>query len=130
MSADRIQLVEDLNRAFNSREDWTRFYDTEAELHTPPEWLDQSVYRGHDGLREVLNLWTESFDEYQWSQERLIEGDDAIVGLYHQRGRIKGVDSWIEQPIGCVYRFRGDKVSRLDVFFSWDAAITAAGVSV
>jgi hypothetical protein len=129
MSAARIQLIEELNRAFNAREDWSRFYDTEVELHTPPEWLDQSVYRGHEGLREVLNLWTESFDEYQWSQERLIEGDDAIVGLYHQRGRIKGVDSWIEQAIGCVYRFRGDKVSRLDVFFSWDAAIAASGVT-
>ena len=45
-----------------------------------PEWLDQSVYRGHEGLREVLHLWTESFDEYHWSQERLIDGDADMVG--------------------------------------------------
>jgi hypothetical protein len=127
MPPDRLELIEELNRAFNAREDWSRFYDSEAELHTPPEWLDQSVYRGHEGLREVLRLWTESFDEYQWSQERLIDGPEAVVGLYHQRGKIKGVDSWIEQPIGCVYRFRGERISRLDVFFSWEAAIDAAG---
>ena len=75
----------------------------------------------------MLRLWTESFDEYHWAQERLIEGPEAVVGLYYQRGRIKGVDNWIEQPIGCVWRFRGERISRLDVFFSWEAAIEAAG---
>jgi hypothetical protein len=128
MSSPRLELIHDLNVAFNAGEDWSRFYDAEAELHTPPEWLDQSVYRGHDGLREVLRLWTESFDEYHWEEERLIDGPDAVVGLYYQRGRIKGVDSWIEQPIGCVWRFRGDLIARLDVFFTWEAAIEAAGV--
>ena len=74
MSESRLELIHELNVAFNAGEDWSRFYDPEAELHTPPEWLDQSVYRGHDGLREVLRLWTESFDEYHWEEERLIDG--------------------------------------------------------
>jgi ketosteroid isomerase-like protein len=130
VSSRQLERIEELNHAFNAGEDWSHFYDLDAELHTPPEWLDQSVYRGHDGLREVLRLWTESFDEYHWSQERLIDGDnDVVVGLYFQRGRIKGVDSWIDQPIGCVWRFRGELIARLDVFFSWEAAIDAAGVT-
>ena len=111
MTDSRLELIHELNVAFNAGEDWSRFYDPEAELHTPPEWLDQSVYRGHDGLREVLRLWTESFDEYHWEEERLIAGPEAVVGLYYQRGRIKGVENWIEQPIGCVWRFRGDLIS-------------------
>ena len=128
MSGAQIALVHELNVAFNAGEDWIRFYAPEAELHTPPEWLDQSVYRGHDGLQQVLRLWTESFDEYHWEEQELIDGPDCVVGLYYQRGRIKGVESWIEQPIGCVWRFGGDKIARLDVLFSWEAAIEAGGV--
>ena len=79
----------------------------------PVEWLEESVYRGHDGLRKVLRLWTENFDEYHWEGGAAARGPpEGVVGLYYQRGRIKGVDNWIEQPIGCVLRFRGELISR------------------
>lgn len=124
-----MEIVRRLNVAFNSGAEWIDFYDPEAELHMPAQWLDDPVFRGHEGLRKALRLWREGFDEYHWEEERLIDGDDCVVGLYRHRGRIKRVDgTWIDQPIGCVWRFRGDKILRLDGFFSWEAAIEAGGV--
>ncbi|MGH2986123.1 MAG: nuclear transport factor 2 family protein [Solirubrobacterales bacterium] len=129
MSESQIETLKRLNAAFNGGGDWAEFYDAEAELHMPPEWLDESVYRGRDGLRQALRQWREGFDEYHWDEERLIDAADCVVGLYHHRGRIKGADTWIDQPIGCIWRFRGERIIRLDGYFSWAAAIEAAGLS-
>jgi ketosteroid isomerase-like protein len=129
MSDAQIETLHRLNAVFNGGGDWAEFYDPEAELHMPSEWPDDSVYRGRDGLAKALRQWREGFDEYHWAEERLIDAPDCVVGLYHHRGRIKGAGTWIDQPIGCVWRFRGAKIIRLDGYFSWAAALAAGGVS-
>jgi ketosteroid isomerase-like protein len=130
MSESRVELLRGLNVAFNERGDWLDFYAPEVEFHMPPEWPEDPVYRGEEGLREAVRLWTESFDEYRWDEKRLIDAPpDGVVGLYEQRGRIKQGGTWIEQAIGVVFRFRGGKIVRADAHFSWAAALEAAGVS-
>jgi ketosteroid isomerase-like protein len=128
VSDEQLETLHRLNVAFNGGRDWADFYDPEAELHMPAEWPDDPVYRGRNGLREVLRQWREGFDEYHWEEERLIDGPDCVVGLYRHVGRIKGADTWIDQRIGCVWRFRGEKIIHLDGYFSWDEAIGAAGL--
>ncbi|MCD6016491.1 MAG: hypothetical protein K0R88_2575 [Solirubrobacterales bacterium] len=129
MSAAEIEALRGLDAAFNGGGDWEAFYDPEAELHMPAEWPDDPVYHGKDGLRKAVRQWREGFDEYHWTEERLIDAPDCVVGLYHHRGRIKGSATWVDQAIGCVWRFRGEKIIRLDGFFSWSQAIEAAGLS-
>jgi ketosteroid isomerase-like protein len=129
MSEAQLEIVHALNIVFNAGEDWARFYAPDAELHMPAEWPEEPVYSGREGLRKALRLWRESFDEYYWEEHDLIDAPDCVVGLYYHRGRIKHGGTWIDQAIGCVWRFRGDKIVRLDGFFSWPAALEAAGLS-
>ena len=78
-----------------------------------------SGLRGHEGLREVLRLWTESFDEYQWWQERLIDGPEAVVGLYSPARRDQGRRQLDRAADRLRLPLPRREDLRLDVFFSW-----------
>jgi ketosteroid isomerase-like protein len=130
MSEAQLEALRGLNVAFNERADWVAFYDPEAEFHMPVEWPEEPVYRGEAGLRKVVQLWTENFDEYHWDEKRLVEvPPDRVVGLYNMAGQIKGTETQIDQAIGIVFRFRGERIDRVDAFFSWAAALETAGLS-
>jgi ketosteroid isomerase-like protein len=129
MSQANVELVRQQIGAWNRRaEDWPEFYDSEAAFHMPKEWPEDAVYSGHDGIRRVDALLADSFDEYHWDVERLIDSSECVIGLYRARGRIKDGGAWLEQPVGAVYDFRGDKILRVRTYFTWQEALEAAGL--
>jgi hypothetical protein len=42
-----------------------------------PEWVEESEYRGHDGLRALIALWTDNFDEFEIHED---EFRDGLIG--------------------------------------------------
>ena len=48
--------------------------------------------------------------------------------LVHQRGRIRGSGVEIEQAVAFIAEIRDGLVARVDVFFSWEAGLEAAGL--
>jgi len=116
-----------MNAAFNRGEEgWVVFYDPAVEFRTPPEWPEDDVYTGHDGIRHAAGLWAESFSEYEWTIDRLVDASDHVVALHRHRGRIGDSDAWVERPLGAVYFLRAGKIVRVLSFFSWDEALKAA----
>jgi ketosteroid isomerase-like protein len=106
------------------------YCDPEIEWWAPPEWLEDRLYRGHEGLRELAAFWSEQFDEYQLKAEKFIElGDDQVLALLHQWGRIKGSGDPVEQPVGYIAHIRKGKLAEVYVYFSWEATLEAAGLS-
>jgi hypothetical protein len=64
MSQENVEVVRHMNAAFNrGDEDWVGFYDPEVEFRMPPEWPEDSVYTGRNGIRHAAGLWAESFSE-------------------------------------------------------------------
>lgn len=106
------------------------FLDPEIEWWAPPEWLEDSVYRGHDGIRRLAAHWTELFDQYRLELDRVVDtGDDRAVILLNQLGQIRGSGDRIEAPIGYLVEARRGLVTRVDIFFSWEQTLAAAGLS-
>lgn len=106
------------------------YCDPEIEWWAPPEWLEDRLYRGQEGVRELAAFWTQQFDEYQLEPEKFIDlGGDRVLALLHQRGRIKGSGNRIEQPIGYIAHIRQGKLREVHVYFSWEATLEAAGRS-
>ncbi len=96
-------------------------------VHPFPEWIEQPTYRGHDGLRAIMAVWTESFDEFQIVPSELRELGDRAVMLGETTGRIKGVS--IRQPIGVAYAdFRDEQIGEFSNFLSWRQALEAVGI--
>jgi ketosteroid isomerase-like protein len=102
----------------------------EIEWVAPPEWLEDRLYKGHDGIRRLSAYWTQLFDEYRLIPERVMDaGDGRVVLLLQQEGRIIGSGDRVESPLGYLAEIRDTLVVRVEIFFSWDATLEAAGLS-
>jgi ketosteroid isomerase-like protein len=130
MSKENVEIVRRTIETFNRDgvEDALEYFDAEVEWLGPPEWLEEHLYKGHDGIRRIASVWSESFDEYRLDPQRFIDAGDQVVALVVQRGRIKGSADPVEQMIGYVWEVRNGKGVRVQVYFSWEEALEAAGL--
>jgi ketosteroid isomerase-like protein len=105
------------------------YLDPDVQWLAPPEWLEDRLYEGRAGVRRLADFWSGQFDEYRVEPEQFIDlGGNRVLLLAHQHGRIRSSDTPVEQPVGWIVEVRGGKLVRVDVFFSWEAARTAAGL--
>ena len=101
----------------------------EVTWNAPPEWLEKRVYTGHEGIRELAASWEQNFEEYRLEIERLEDLDsDRAFALIRQLGTIRGSGVEVEQAIAFITEIREGLVARVDVFFSWEAGLEAAGL--
>ena len=130
MSQENVQVVRDAIAAFNRGgvEAALEYVDPTIEWIGPPDWLEQRIYSGHDGIRRLASVWTENFDDFRLDLEKAIDAGDHVVALGCQRARIKGSDDRIEQPVGYDWEVRDGKGTRVQVYFSWEEALEAAGL--
>jgi ketosteroid isomerase-like protein len=128
MSQENVEVVRDTLAAFNRGgvEAALDYFDPSIEWFGPPEWLEERLYKGHDGIRKIAAVWTENFDDYRLDLDRTIDAGDRVIALVYQRGRIKGSSNEIEQPIGYDWEIRNGKGVRVQVYFSWDKVLEAA----
>lgn len=106
-----------------------KYFDPAIEWMAPPEWLEDRLYEGHEGIKRLALFWTDQFDDYAVDPEDFIDLDgDRLLLLAHQRGRIRSSDVHVEQPIGWIVESRAGKLTKVDVHFSWEAARAAAGL--
>jgi hypothetical protein len=46
--------------------------------YTSDQWLENAVYRGHEGLRAVEAMWTANIDDWTWAVHDIREvGDES-----------------------------------------------------
>lgn len=133
MSEQNVERVRAAISALNSS-GWdpaevVPFFAPECVHHPFPEWPGPPSYEGRDGLRTLIEEWTENFDALVWDIERLIDAGDVVVALVHQRGRSKAHAVPVATTIGAVFAdFRDEGIAQARYFLSWDAAVEAAGI--
>jgi hypothetical protein len=98
--------------------------------HSAPGWAGKEVYRGHDGVRELIAEWTENFVDDRWDlpQEPEELADGRVLLLNRHRGRTReGVV--VDAPLASVWTFGDDDlITEVRSFFTWEEALEAAGV--
>jgi ketosteroid isomerase-like protein len=98
--------------------------------YTAPEWVEGSEYHGHDGLRFLFSVFTDTFDDWTIDVVELHDAGDSVVALIEHGGKIKGTDDPIKQPMGTVYSdFRQGQIGKAHFFQTWREALEAAGLS-
>lgn len=94
-----------------------------------PEWLEEAEYRGHDGLRALIAVWTDNFDEFEFNNHEYREVGDSVLVLGETAGRIKGSGVPIREPLGVVYSdFRDGMIGKTRNFLTWRQALEAVGL--
>jgi uncharacterized protein len=76
---------------------------------------DGRVHQGHEGVREAVSTWVDTWDDYRLDIEEYIdEGDDVIV-LATESGRGKGSGIESEQKVTFTWSLSDGKVTRVKI---------------
>jgi ketosteroid isomerase-like protein len=100
--------------------------------HPEVEWKQREegwAHRDREGVREGLELWLESFDEYRFEVQRIIDcgGDEVlVVGLEVGRGALSGAE--VRSVSYELLTIRGGKIARFREFHDESEALEAAGL--
>jgi len=130
MSEENVQLVRRATEAWNTGgiEALLPFYPEDVLWYPFPGAPMASELHGHAGIREVMQGWDDSFDDWSIRIEEIRDLGDTVVGLNEISGTIRGTGVEMRQPMaGVVWDFRGDGTAGRAAFFSsWDEAVEFA----
>jgi ketosteroid isomerase-like protein len=86
------------------------------------------TYRGRAGVREALERWLESFDDYRFEIQRIVDcGEDVlVVGLEVGRGAMSGAE--IRSVNYELLTIRDGLIVRFREFYDEREALEAAGL--
>jgi ketosteroid isomerase-like protein len=106
------------------------FYDPAFVWDPGPEWVEDDIYRGHEGARRLDAIFLENFENYDLELHDIRAVGADVVALYEAKGRIKGSAVPLRQPIGIVASdFRGGRIGLIRSFFSWRQALESVGLA-
>jgi ketosteroid isomerase-like protein len=108
------------------------------ELHPEVEWHsalhalmggEQTVFRGHDGVREMIRDLYEAFHQIHIEISEIRDLGDRLVaiGRNHARGEASGAD--VETPFGFVTEFKNGKAISIRGYLDHKEALEAVGLS-
>jgi ketosteroid isomerase-like protein len=133
MSQENVEVFKRAFDAINRR-------DADAllsELDPEVEWHSailmamggtQTVYRGHEGVREWLRDLYETLSEFQAEYAEIRDLGDRTVAIGRVRARGKASEAEIESPHGTVVEFKNGKGVRIRTYLDPKEALEAAGL--
>jgi ketosteroid isomerase-like protein len=105
---------------------------TMALCHPEVEWSapeDGTVYRGREGVRQRLEEWLQSFGDYRYDVQRIIDcgGDDVLVeAIEVGRGLMSGAE--VRSTNYELLTIRDGMIVRIREFYDEGDALAAAGL--
>jgi ketosteroid isomerase-like protein len=127
MAEGNAQVVQTLFDAWFRGDDVAQaaLVDPEVVVTQFPEQVDARPYHGHAGMREVVDDWVDTWDDYALEILEMREiGEHVLVSL-HQTGRGKTSGARMEGDAWFVVTLRDGRVTRLQMFSSEDEALQA-----
>jgi ketosteroid isomerase-like protein len=128
MSRENVALVRKSFEAFKSGgfEAMRPLYAQDVVWRTAPEWVEDAVYRGHDGARKLSAVFTDTFEDLVLEASEIREVQDRVLVLVEATGRTKETGVLIHQPCAMVYSdFRDGMIGEVQFFFTWQDALEA-----
>jgi ketosteroid isomerase-like protein len=106
---------------------------TMALCHPEVEWTapeDGTIYLGREGVRQRLEEWLESFDEYRYDVQRIIDcGGDEVLVEAAEVGRGATSGAKVRSPNYELLTIRDGMIVRIREFDDEGDALEAVGLS-
>jgi ketosteroid isomerase-like protein len=134
MSQENVEVFREAIKAYNRR-DIDAFLDAfDPMVETHPLTLamfgqETTVYRGHEGLRQLIRDVDEVLSQLQARVLEVRDLGERLVASGRLRGRGKASGADIESPIGWLVEFKNGRVIRMTDFLDPQEALEAAGLS-
>ena len=104
--------------------------DPQIEYDVSRTSPESRVARGPQEVVAVLEEWVDTWDDHQVELSELIDaGDERVVAVMQERGKLKDSDTWVEHARGVIYTVRGQRVVRYEEHEDRARALKAAGLS-
>jgi ketosteroid isomerase-like protein len=108
-----------------------RELDPEVEWHSALHAFlggEQTVFRGHDGVRAMLRDLNEAFDEIQIEISEIRDLGDRLVAIGRNCTRGKASGAEIDTPFALVTEIKDGKTTSLRGYLDHNQALAAAGL--
>ena len=106
--------------------------DPNVEWHTALSSLlggEATVYRGHEGVRELFGDFQEAFAGSQMEFAEIRDLGDRVIAIGHWRNRGRASGAEVESPLAYLVEFRNGKVVLVRTYLDPREALEAAGLS-
>jgi hypothetical protein len=130
MSQENVELVAAAFEAYNAGgiEAVLPLCPPDVVMYPFPEWVEDAVYRGHDGVRRLVN-WLEEFDRPRWDVHELRAADSRVLARCDLVARTNASSVPIRQPWAVICSgFRGHMIGEWRWFQTWRDALDVAGL--
>ena len=106
---------------------WTDI-DPDAVFVIDRESFVTGTYRGHEGIRELLRLTAEVFDQFRYEVDDLVDAGDSVLVLarLHARGVQSGATG--AQHGAIVFQIRDGLIVAYRSYFDRREALAAVGL--
>jgi ketosteroid isomerase-like protein len=133
MARDDVEVVLDQFAAVNER-DFPRAMghyaeDVELVVHADA-FLESGTFTGREAVGEYFGNWFRTFEpgyRFEIEEAREVGGQVLLIASHHGRGRTSGIE--VRGQTGYLYRVRGGKIVRGELFASGAEALAAAAGS-
>ena len=136
MSRENVEVVRDALNAWIEVDEGLAEPDRLAEFFVPDaifamgKRLGGAELRGVDEFLAWRATWIEPYEEWSYSAEKILDaGANRVVAMFHQRGKLRDSDSWLEWDYGIVYTVEEGLITRGEVYATPVEALEAAGLS-
>jgi ketosteroid isomerase-like protein len=133
MSRENVESFKRAIAAYNRRDldAFLEEFDPEVEWRSLVQAMfggEESVYRGHRGLREGVQDMDEALADLQveYSEIRDLGERIVVLGRVHGRGRASGAE--FDSPLNWVVEIRGGRAMQLRDYLDPKDALEAAGL--
>ncbi len=131
MSQENVEIVRLMIAAFveDDYERLVELFDPQIEYDVSRTSPDSRVAHGHEELAEVIEQWLATWDDHRLELVELIDaGDERVVALMRERGKMKGSDTWVEHQVGVLFTLRDGRITRYEEYQDKAGALEAAGL--
>jgi ketosteroid isomerase-like protein len=132
MSQENVEISSDAIAALNRDgvEGFLAYCDPDVEWITPPDFLEDRVFQGYEGVRRAIKLFDDQLDGFRVDIDSVVDvDDDRVVVLLYQSGAIKGSSHTLQQELGVATAFRDGRATRFQLYFSWEEALASVGMT-
>ena len=134
MSQENVEFVRRWYEVATSKADLLAAMPrTMAFCHPDVEWSapeDGTTYRGREGVRQRLKEWLNSFDDYRYEINRIIDcGNDEVLVKASEVGRGAASGAEVRQTNYELLTIRDGLIVGIREYYDEGKALEAAGLS-
>jgi uncharacterized protein len=129
VSQENVEIVQRNLDHWNEAGDflWAEI-DPDAVFEIDPASFVAGTYRGHEGIRELLRLTDEVFDEFAYEVDDMVDAGDSVLVLGRIRARGLQSGATGTQHGALVFQMRDGLIVAYRSYFDREEALAAVGL--